>query len=131
MKWLQRLFRREAVPLGQQGERVAAQWLKRRGYRILQRNMSVGDDEADLIALDPDGRTIVIVEVKTRRSETPLPEFSINRTKQYRMARLAARLQQRAEYANCPFRFDAIAIVWPQGATPDIRHHPGAFDSPW
>ena len=117
--------------LGKRGEQLAARWLKKQGYRILQRNLPVGDDEADLVALDPDQRTIVIVEVKTRAADTPIPEASVTRTKQFRLSRLASQLQKRREYRHRPFRFDAIAIVWPSGGEPIIRHHPGAFESPW
>jgi len=131
MSLLQRIFHRPAEPIGRRGERLAAKWLRRRNYRILARNLPVVDDEADLVALDPDGRTIVIVEVKTRAAEMPAPESSITRTKQFRLARLASRLQQHKRYRDRRFRFDAIAIVWPDQQEPVIRHYPGAFDSPW
>ena len=59
------------VSLGERGERLAARWLARRGYRILHRNLKIGRDEADLVAVDPGGRTPVSGEVKTRASVTP------------------------------------------------------------
>src|SRR5688572_5016211 len=110
--WPSKLVGRGAKPLGERGERVAARWLRKRGYRILERNLPVGDDEADLVALDPDGRTVVIVEVKTRIDSSSAPETAVNRTKQYRVARLAANLQKQSQYRDRPFRFDAIAVVW-------------------
>ena len=121
-------------PLTDKGRKVQSElsrWLRKRGYRILERNMPLADDEADLVALDPDGRTIVIVEVKTRSNGMTLPEASITRTKQFRLSRLASRLQQSPKYRDRPFRFDAVAIVWPEGQDPVVRHHPGAFESPW
>ena len=114
--------------LGDRGERLAARWLKRQGYRILYRKLTIGRDEADLVAVDPEGRALVIVEVKTRRREAPPPEAALTRAKQYHLARLAARLQQRREYRDLQIRFDAIAIVWPDGAKPDVRHYQDAFD---
>lgn len=116
--------------LGSRGERHAAKWLRKRGYRILHRNFSLGDDEADLIALDPDGRTIVIIEVKTRSDDRVPPEEAINRTKRFRMARLASRLAKTRDYQDRPMRLDAIAIHWPDGGDPDLRHYPNAFESP-
>ncbi len=116
---------------GARGERYAARWLRRRGYQILMRNLTLGDDEADLVALDPDGVTVVIVEVKTRRSDEPPPEEQIDGRKRFRLARLAARLQRSGEYEGRPFRFDAVAIVWPDPGRPDVRHYVGAFDSPF
>jgi putative endonuclease len=117
------------VPLGQRGERLAADWLAKRGYKILERNVSFGDDEADIVVLDPDGRTIVVVEVKTRESDQPPPEASVGRTKQFRLSRCAAMLAKRARYRDRPFRFDVIAVVWPENAEPQVRHWPGAFES--
>lgn len=131
MAWIHQLFHRSPEPIGRRGERLAARWLRRRRYRILERNLPLVDDEADLVALDPDGRTIVIVEVKTRAAAFPPPESSITRTKQFRLARLASRLQKQKRYRGRPFRFDAIAIVWPAAQEPVIHHYEGAFESPW
>jgi putative endonuclease len=117
-------------PLGRRGERHAAAWLRRRGYRILERNRVMGRGEADLIALAPDGLTIVIVEVKTRSSEAPPPEQQLNERKRFHMIRLAARLQRSARYRARPIRLDAIAIVWPESQTPQVRHYPAVFESP-
>ena len=117
--------------IGRRGERLAARFLRRRGFRILHRNLTIGHDEADLVALDPDGRTIVIVEVKTRTGDYLAPEININRTKQYRLTRLATKMQRMKAFADRPLRFDAVAIVWPADGKPEIRHWPGAFDSPF
>ena len=116
--------------VGRRGERLAARYLRRRGYRILKRNFTIGRDEADLIALDPDGRTIVIVEVKTRTGDFLAPEVRINRQKQYRLARLATKLGRLRKYADRPMRIDAVAIYWPVGGDPEIRHYASAFESP-
>ena len=113
--------------LGERGERLAARWLSRRGYRILHRNLSIGRDEADLVVVDPTGRSLVIVEVKTRSSEAPPPEAGLTRRKQVHLERFAARLQCRREYRDLPVRIDAIAIVWPDGGTPEVRHYKDAF----
>ena len=124
--WWWRLFG-SPESLGDRGERLAARWLRRRGYRILHRNLTIGRDEADLVAVDPRGRTIVIVEVKTRSSVTPPPEAGLTRRKQLHLERLAARLRTRREYRGLPVRIDAIAIVWPEGGEPELRHYQDAF----
>lgn len=131
MRWLVRWFGGGNDPIGRRGERLAATWLRRQGYRILERNLPLVDDEADLVALDPDGRTIVVIEVKTRSTDHVPPELGINRTKQFRLARLASRLQRRAAYKDRPFRFDAIAIIWAPSSQPIVRHYAAAFESPW
>ncbi|MCH7603037.1 MAG: YraN family protein [Planctomycetes bacterium] len=116
--------------LGSRGERHAAKWLRKQGYRILHRNFTLGDDEADLIALDPDGKTIVIIEVKTRSDDRIPPEEAINHTKRFRMARLASRLAKTRDYQGRSMRLDVIAIHWPEGGDPDLRHYSNAFESP-
>jgi putative endonuclease len=50
---------------GRWGESVAARFLRRNGYKILQRNWRNGYWEIDLVARDSD--VLVFVEVKTRR----------------------------------------------------------------
>lgn len=119
------------TPLGKRGESIACSWLKRHGYQILERNRSVCDDEADVIALDPDGRTIVIVEVKSRRADETAPEHALTPRKQFHLSRLARRLQQSSNYRDRPMRFDVIAVVLPDGNKPIIRHTPGAFEAAW
>ncbi len=125
MKYLGGRFGR--AMLGRRGERFAARWLKRRGFRILHRNLTVGRDEADLVAVDPDGQTLVIVEVKTRRGDAPGPEAALDASKGDKLTRLATRLLQRPEYRGHPVRLDALAIVWPDGGRPDVRHYRDAF----
>jgi putative endonuclease len=126
---LRRLRRRGGGgALGARGERLAARWLRRRGYRILHRNLTIGRDEADLVAVDPDGRTLVIVEVKTRASgDGPGPEAGLTPAKRRCLIRLAARLGARPQYRGPPVRLDAVAIVWPPDGPPDVRHYLHAF----
>ena len=66
MKRLLALFANNKESLGEKGERFAALWLKKHGYKLLYQNYELGDDEVDLIAIDPDRVTVVFVEVKTR-----------------------------------------------------------------
>jgi putative endonuclease len=113
--------------LGDRGERLAARWLSRRGFRILHRKLTIGRDEADLVAVDPDGRTLVIVEVKTRATDAPGPETGLTRAKGSHLARLASRLQERREFHGHPIRLDAVAIVWPPDGDPEVRHYEDAF----
>jgi len=115
-------------PLGPAGERAAARLLKKSGYRVLHRNLVVPAGEADLICLDPDGRTIVIVEVKTRRLDasgesTRPPEANITGTKQ-RKLRTITRLAARQEgWQRRPLRIDVVAVDWPPKGKPRLRHY--------
>ena len=59
-------LRRPAVSLGERGERAAARFLRRAGYTILARRYRQQTGEIDLIVTE--GRRVIFVEVKTRRS---------------------------------------------------------------
>lgn len=126
MNLLRRLFRRRESP-GARGERLAASHLRARGFRILERNLHVHDDEADLIALDPDGLTVVLIEVKTRCNDGIAPEASVNQRKQQHLIRMAMKLQQKTWYQGRPFRFDVVAVVMPERGEATVRHIPAAF----
>lgn len=115
---------------GRDGERLAAKHLKTKGYRILARNVRARHGELDLIALDPDGRTVVSVEVKAGRANPNFPpELHVTRTKQQKIIALTATVARRHRLTDRPFRFDVVAVEFPDGGDPVIRHHVGAFQS--
>jgi putative endonuclease len=119
------------LALGRRGERVAARHLRGRGYRILRRNFRAAGVEADILALAPDAATLVIVEVKTRSGDCIAAEDRIDRSKRFRLARLAAHLQRQPRHAGHAMRFDTIAVVYAPGRVPTVRHIEAAFDSPF
>ncbi len=125
-EWFRRWFPEK--PLGRRGEEVAARYLRRRGYRILARGQGWKGGELDIVALL--GKTIVFVEVRTRQSDVPMrPEESVDLNKQRRLTRLAVGYLKRHRLFEYPARFDVIAIVWPKGQKPDIRHVENAFSA--
>ncbi|MCC7147202.1 MAG: YraN family protein [Phycisphaeraceae bacterium] len=75
-RWLRRWFMPAPghLKLARRGEAVAKRFLKRRRYRILAQNLRLPIGEIDLLALAPDGRTIVVVEVKARALTGGPPE---------------------------------------------------------
>jgi putative endonuclease len=76
--------------LGRQGEQLAAEHLRRAGFRILDTNWRCADGELDIVAAER--RVLVVCEVKTRsdtRYGTPLE--AISRQKRNRLRRLAVR----------------------------------------
>ena len=118
-----------AVPLGPRGERVAVRFLKRSGYRILGRNLRSRLGEIDVLAESPDRRVVVVVEVKAGGGGKVAPEVRVNRTKQRKLATLAAQIARRHHLQSRAFRFDVIGVDLPEGQKPEIRHHVGAFES--
>jgi putative endonuclease len=127
--WLQNLIKPEPPPdvLGQRGENVAAKFLRNSGYKILIRNFRCSTGEIDIVARD--GKTIVFVEVKTRQNDEPTPEEQVNDPKRHQITKAAKYYMSRYGVPPPPARFDVVAIVWPTGREPQIRHTPDAFES--
>ena len=113
--------------LGDRGENRAARYLRERGYKILIRNFRCPVGEIDIIARD--GRTLVFVEVKTRTADDPQPEDQVNATKQHQITKAGKYYLSRYGVPQPPSRFDVIAVVWPDGREPQIRHTPHAFEA--
>lgn len=55
-------------PLGVKGERIAAEYLQNKGYRIIERNFRKQYGEVDIITVH--NNTLIFIEVKTRSSDT-------------------------------------------------------------
>ena len=70
--------------IGKLGEDIAVNYLKQKGYKILDRNFECRQGELDIIALDK--KEIVFIEVKTRTSNRyGLPSEAVNKIKQKHM----------------------------------------------
>jgi putative endonuclease len=110
--------------LGAWGEAVAARYLERHGFVILEQNVRTRFGELDLIARD--GDTLVFIEVKTRRrGEFGSPALAVTWRKRRRISHLAL-----TYLGDRPMgiRFDIIAITAPKGERPTLQHFRSAFD---
>ena len=127
MSWLRNLFTSTSSgnAMGDRGENLAASHLRKQGYKIITRNFRSDAGEIDIVAKD--GNTIVFVEVKTRSYSDPAPEDQVNEVKQHKLTRVAKRYLSRYGVPQPPARFDVVAIIWPEGRDPIIRHTPHAF----
>jgi len=123
------LARRRA--LGPRGERVAARRLKREGYRLLARNWRDRSGELDLVLEDPDGRTVVVVEVKSRlKSGGPPPEASVTRDKTRRLIALTQRLRRANGWTDRPVRIDVVGVEFDRrGRVVGYRHNANAVNA--
>jgi putative endonuclease len=101
--------------LGEAGEDLAAAALKKQGYKILERNYTCTLGEIDLIARQ--GKTLVFIEVKTRRSERfGAPQEAVSPAKQARLRRLAAYYLKQKRLGEVAVRFDVVAITFASDA---------------
>ena len=98
-----------AQATGKLGESLAEAYLKKKGYRILERNVRSPFGEIDIVAKH-DG-VLVFVEVKTRKDTSfGLPEEAVDGRKKNQLARLASWYLTRFRKADVQVRFDVLAI---------------------
>ncbi|MCS7033630.1 MAG: YraN family protein [Phycisphaerae bacterium] len=130
LNWLRRHLGRHVAddaPLGPRGENAAARYLRSKGYRILARNFRLNAGEIDIIARD--GPTLVFVEVKTRADNRVAPEEQVDWHKQKQIMQVARVFLSRYGVPRPPARFDVVAVIWPPGCRPQIRHTTSAFQA--
>ncbi len=117
---------RKPVPLGRQGEDLAARHLRKLGYRIIERNAVLGRYEIDIIARE--GDTVAFVEVKTRRpGGLAPPEANITVKKRLHLVRAGKLYRARNPDPAMYYRYDVVAIVLPERGTPEITLYRDAF----
>lgn len=101
-------------------EDIAVDFLKGKGYKILQRNFNCSFGEVDIIAEKND--TLCFIEVKARTKDiygSPLEAITI--TKQRRMIKIAEYYCMKNKIINKPIRFEAIGIELIDG-NPNFDH---------
>jgi putative endonuclease len=128
LSWLGSLFNGDpAIEAGAQGERVAAEWLRReRGFTIVSRNWRSPHDRRDEIDLVcRDGEALVFVEVKTRAAAALVSGFHAVDARKKRVLRRAAK----AYLAGLPdrpltYRLDVVEVVrfTGSGVPPEVAH---------
>ena len=114
--------------IGQDAEKQAAGFLRRRGYRILETNVRFAIGELDIVA--EDGPTLVFVEVRARRSSRfGTPEDSLTSAKRRRVFHaVELYLQTRKLKEDRPMRIDVVAIdLQPTGSATRIELIQDAF----
>ena len=95
--------------LGRVGEKKSAEFLKKKGFKILRTNYKTPIGEIDIIAQD--GEYVVFIEVKTRSNDNfGLPSQAVNQKKQEKYYKVASQYLQREKKTDSPCRFDVIEI---------------------
>lgn len=109
---------------GKEGEDIAADYLQRKGYKILHRNYRTPLGEADMIVSDND--VLVFVEVKARTGTAfGQPFEAVNFRKQAKIRKIAL-YYLKVHKAEKPVRFDVVSIISKNGKN-EIDHITEAF----
>ncbi len=113
--------------LGGYGEEIAATYLKGRNYKIIERNYSCKSGEIDIIAID--GKTLVFVEVKTRKNYSyGPPQLAVTQFKQRQISKAALTYVTAKKLGDMNARFDVVAVLLREQERPRIDHIKNAFD---
>ena len=113
--------------LGARGEKLAARFLRRHGYKVLYRNFEPArGGQIDLVCRDDD--TLVFVEVKTRRSdERQRPVDSLHSDQKRRISRGALTWLRMLDNPDIPFRFDVVEVILAEAEKPRLELIQNAF----
>lgn len=113
--------------LGERGEDIATAYLKGLKFTIVERNFRCKGGEVDIIARE--GKTLVFVEVKTRRNLSfGPPQSALTPFKQRQISKAALTWLAQRKLFGANARFDVIAILLPDHEVPVIDHIRNAFD---
>lgn len=113
--------------LGKIGENIAANLLIKKGYIIRERNWRIGKLEIDIIA--ELNQRIVIVEVKTRSTNTYNPLDAIDRKKVMRLIR-AAKSYLTINHLERELQFDIVTVVGTNSHDLELNHYADAIMPP-
>jgi putative endonuclease len=137
LKLFRKFHKSESRPshlaLGEFGEQLATEYLKRQGYRIVATNFTapIGHSragrqitgEVDIIAYDQSTRpyTLVFIEVKTRSSDDiAAPEAAVDIRKQRQIVRVARIYRRIMDIADEAFRYDVVSVIVKPNSLPEI-----------
>lgn len=102
------------LALGSRGEKLAAHFLRRNGYKILYRNFqSRRGGEIDIVCRDRRANVLAFVEVKARSTDLfGPPHEAVNLAKRKRIIRAAKEWLRLLNRPEVVYRFDIVEIVF-------------------
>lgn len=119
----------EKRKIGNIGERAAAKFLKKEGYRIIKKNYVALGNEIDIIARR--GDITAFVEVKARSVKSigafePRPASAVTADKQAKIIKAASYFKA-YEKGTEKMRFDVIEVYLDDNKVVDVKHLTAAF----
>jgi putative endonuclease len=113
--------------VGEFGERVACQWLRSQGEKVLYRNYRAPHGgEVDIVARR--GKLLLFIEVKTRRAGgVGRPLDAVDRSKQELIERGANSWLKLLKTRRIPWRFDVIEVILKEGKPPIVNRVENIF----
>jgi putative endonuclease len=107
---------------GDKGEKIAKEFLTKKGMIVCAENYRTPFGEIDLVAQK--GGELIFIEVKTRRTTTfGRPEESVTPSKVQHILRSGEHYMQMHKWVDKPWRIDVVAILLLEGKDPEIVHY--------
>jgi putative endonuclease len=114
----------QGIRIGQLGEQIATDYLKKQGYKVLGRNFKTKLGELDIIAKK--GRLLVFVEVKSgfiNSDFTPELHFNKQKIRRLKKAIEVYLISKKIPVEKQEIRLDLVAIEIKENEKPEIRHY--------
>ena len=119
-------MRNRHLLLGEKGEDLAADFLARKGLKIVARRVRFKRGELDIVAKN--GKEWVFVEVKTRSSSSMgTAAEAMTPTKLARMSRAVDEYAHLHNLGNAPMRCDLVTVDFDSDGKPEVCHYPGGI----
>lgn len=114
---------------GQEGEDAAFFYLRRKGYTVVARRWSSGNQRGDIDLIAWRGSLLCIVEVKTRTAHDLTPaEAAVDSHKRHMLRRLARQyVRQLPGQTALQVRFDMVSVYLVPGQKQEFVHFENAF----
>jgi len=110
---------------GKSGEKIAAKYLKKKGYHIVHKNFKTNIGEIDLVVTDD--KYLVFVEVKARSNTNfSYAMESVSYHKRTKINQVAAQYIKKFMLFGVNIRFDVVEVYFETG---EVNHIKNAFDS--
>jgi putative endonuclease len=114
---------------GARGEKLAAKFLRKQGYKVLYRNFKPkhgGGGQIDIVCRDHE--TLVFVEVKTRNTDYfGRPVDAVHSDQQRRISRGALAWLRMLDNPEIVFRFDVVEVMMLADEKPELALVRDAF----
>ena len=115
--------------LGRWGEDMAAEYLFRKGWYIRHRDWHSGHRDIDIVAIDEDMTTLLMVEVNTRTTAVMgEPDKAIDAMKRNNILMAAEAYVRMYMLEHLTVRYDTISVVGTPESGCTIEHKENAFD---
>lgn len=112
---------RSNLQTGKVGEEIAREYLKKKGYGIIEQNYKTKYAEIDLVAKK--GNELIFVEVRTKKGDNfGTPEETIDKRKMRKLWGNARAYVARKRWQG-PYRVDAVCIILRYDNTMERLNH--------